>query len=475
MSLQIIIFLAYFFLVIGIGFYSYKQTKGESDYWIAGGKLGWAIGGATIAATQMSAGLFIGTIGTMYMVGWSFAWVVLVFPISYWIMVSVVAPRFTKVREFTLPSFIERRYYSKSARAIAAVIILVSMVVYIQAQIIAGGLIANTVFGISPIQGMIIFTAILIAYTFIGGMLAVVYTDFFQMMIMLLGSLIAIPVAVRHLGGMSNLLTYVSVANPITFTWKGMPPTLLFTIGLAFLLGTIARPEQLVRLYAMKDMKTIRKGILFTMILVLLAHTFVFFLSLASRVLYPVLITGDMAMPMVATGVLPVFIGSILLAAVIAAMMSTVDSLLLVAASALSHDIYENIFNPDVSEKKKLWIGRIGVIIVGTIPVILLVTGMSKGGLVQLIVALFSALMGASFLMPVLLGILWKRTTKEGAIAGMISGVTVTFLWKIFGVSLGYGNIDPVVPGFLASAILCIGISLLTPAPPESAISPYFD
>ncbi len=471
MSLQIIIFIVYFLIVLGIGVYSYKKTEGEADYWIAGGKLGWALGGATIAATQMSAGLFIGTIGVMYSVGWSFGWVVLVFPVSYWIMVSVIAPRFTRVREFTLPSFFERRYYSKSARAISALIILIAMVVYIQAQIVAGGLIANTIFGIPQSQGMIYFTILLLIYTFIGGMLAVVYTDFFQIMIMVLGSIVAVPLALHHIGGFSNLLIYVQAANPIAFTWKGMPPALLFTIGLAFLLGTIARPEQLVRFYAMKDMKTIRRGILFTLILVILAHSFVFILALASRVFFPVLTTGDMAMPMIASGVLPIFIGTILLAAVTAAMMSTVDSLLIVAASALSHDIYATIFEPDAPESKKLWVGRIGVIVVGVIPVILLLTGLSGGDLVQLIVALFSALMGASFLMPVLLGILWKRTTKEGAISAMVGGLTATFLWKLYGMP----NIDPVVAGFLVSATLCIGISLMTSPPPKSAIEPYFE
>ncbi|MDI3546887.1 MAG: solute:Na+ symporter, family [Halanaerobiales bacterium] len=471
MSLQVIIFIIYFLLVLGIGVYSYQKTEEEADYWIAGGNLGWAVGGATIASTQMSAGLFIGTIGIMYSIGWSFAWVLLVFPISYWVMVSVIAPRFTKVKELTLPSFIERRYYSKSARAIAAVIILVSMVVYIQAQIVAGGIIANIVFGIPQSYGMVAFTIILLLYTFIGGMLAVVYTDFLQMMIMLLGAIVALPLSLHYLGGMSNLLKYVQAVNPITFTWKGMPPSLLFTIGLAFLLGSMARPEQLVRFYAMKDMKTIKRGILFTLILVGIAHFFVFFLALASRVFFPVLQKGDMAMPMIASGVLPIFVGTILLAAVTAAMMSTVDSLLIVAASALSHDIYENIFAPEASVNKKLWIGRIGVIIVGFMPVLLLLTGLSGGDIIQLIVALFSALMGASFLMPVLLGVLWKRTTKEGAIAAMIAGVLVTFLWKLYGIP----TIDPVVPGFLASTILCVGVSLLTPPPPESAVSIYFD
>jgi SSS family transporter len=469
---QIIVFILYFLIMLGIGYFSFSNTNNEKDYWIAGGNLGWAIGGASIASTQMSAGLFIGTIGLMHTVGWSFGWVVLVFPIAYWFMVAVIAPRFTKVKKNTLPDFIETRYYSKSARVLSAIIILVTFIVYIQAQIVAGGLIANIVFGIPSEQGMILFTIILLVYCVFGGMMAVMYTDFVQMIVMIFGAMIAVPLAIRHFGGIGDLFAYTQAVKPFTFTWEGMPPAMLFTLGLAFLLGAVARPEQLVRFYTMKDMKTIRKGILFTIILVGLAHFFVFFLALATPVLFPALPTGDLAMPMIASAVLPSFIGAILLAAVASAMMSTVDSVLLVAGSALSHDIYQPLINPNASEKKKIWVGRIGVVISGVVPVILLLLGFGRGELVQMMVALFSALMASCFLMPVVLGVLWKRTTKEGAIASMIGGLTAAVTWKV----LGLGSIiDPVVAGFVVSTVLIVVVSLLTPKPPESAIAPFFD
>ena len=139
-----------------------------------------------MAATHTSAGTFIGTIGVIYTVGWSFGWVLIVIPLAYWFMAAVLAPRFTRVKELTLPAFLQRRYDSKLARGIGAIIILIATVVYIQAQIVAGGLIANVVFGISPAIGMIIFTLIMLAYTMVGGMLAVAYTDFLQMIIMLI-------------------------------------------------------------------------------------------------------------------------------------------------------------------------------------------------------------------------------------------------------------------------------------------------
>ena len=470
MPTQIIIFAGYFLVVLGIGYFGLRATKDDTDFFIAGGNLGWIIGGATVASTQMSSGLFIGTIGLMYTVGWSFAWVVFVFPIAYWFMVAVIAPRFTRQRKLSLPDFFATRYHSDAARVIAAIIILIAFVVYISAQVVAGGLIANTVFGIPAQTGMVIFTLILITYTVIGGMVAVVYTDFLQMMIMLLGAVIAVPIVLRQVGGLDNLFVLASEANPVALTWEAMPPSLLFTLGLAFLLGAIARPEQLIRFYAMKDMATIRRGIGFVIILVGAAHALVFLLALGSTVLFPNMGVGDLAMPLITQTAMPLFLGTVMLAAVAAAMMSTVDSVLIVAGAALSHDIYGTI-RKDSDPRRRVMIGRIGTVVVGLIPLGLLLAGFAEGELVQLIVALFSALMGAAFLVPVVAGVLWKRATREGAISSMIGGVTATILWRQLGDT---EFIDPVVPGFLTALVLMVVVSYLTPAPPAEATDPFF-
>lgn len=470
MNLHYLVFGLYFLVVFGIGWYSLKHTRNEADYWIAGGRLGWAVGGATLAATHTSAGTFIGTIGVMYTVGWSFGWLVLSIPLAYWFMAAVLAPRFTRVRELTLPAFLEARYQSKGIRALSAVVILVATVVYIQAQIVAGGLIANIVFGIPIRWGMIGFTMILLAYTVVGGMIAVVYTDFVQLVIMVLGVVLAVPLAVRQVDGWGNLFAYVEAVNPLTFTWDGLPRTLLFTMGLAFMLGSVATPEKLVRLYAMKDMSTIRRGVLFAIVVITCVNLLVFLLSLASVVLFPTLPTGDLAMPMIARAVLPPTLGALMLAAITSAMMSTVDSLLIVAGSALSYDIFHTLIHPGASEAQRVKVDRVGIVVVGVIPVILLLSGIGEGELVQFIVLLFTALMAAAFFMPVVLGVYWTRATKEGAATSMVGGVAATFLWKAFGPD----TIDPVLPGFLVSALLMVAVSLLTRPPGPDALAPYF-
>jgi SSS family transporter len=343
MSIQVQIFFAYFVVVFAIGWYGMRATHDEADYWIAGGKLGWFTGGATMAATHTSAGTFVGTIGVMYTAGWSFGWVLLSIPLAYWFVAAVLAPRFTRVRELTIPAFMQARYYSRKVRGLSAVVVLIATVVYMQAQIVAGGLIANIVFGLPTRWGMVGFTLILLAYTVVGGMIAVVYTDAFQLVVMCLGALFALPLAVHQVDGFRNLLTLVQSAHPTVFQWGTMPGTLLFTMGLAFFLGSIATPEKLVRLYAMRDMPTIRRGVLFAIVVITTLNLVVFLLGLAAIVLFPELPTGDLAMPMIATAVLPTTLGALMLAAITAAMMSTVDSLLIVAGSALSVDLYQNL------------------------------------------------------------------------------------------------------------------------------------
>lgn len=470
-DMQFVIFIGYFLLVFFIGWLSMRWTKSEADYWIAGSKLGWGIGGATMAATHTSAGTFIGTIGVIYAVGWSFGWVLITIPLAYWFMVAVLAPRFTAVKELTLPAFLQRRYESKVARGIGGIIILIATVVYIQAQILAGGLVANVVFGIEPLTGMVIFTTILLLYTLVGGMLAVVYTDFLQMIIMVIGTLVSVPLALMHFDGLAGLIEKVEIIKPMTFEWGGFPTVLLITLSLAFFLGSVATPEKVIRLYAMKDMKTIRRGILLAIVLVTGINLLVFILGLASMVLFPNLPTGDLAMPMIAKAVLPTFVGTIMLAAITSAMMSTVDSLLLVAGSALSEDIYQNAIDKKASSSKRLRVARIGILIVGIVPLISIISGFAEGELIQFIVILFTAIMAAGFFTPVVGGILWKRATKEGAIASMIGGVLTTILWKAYGDPLVY----PVLPGFIVSVLGYIIFSLSTKPPPEKAWKPYFE
>ncbi len=220
----------------------------------------------------------------------------------------------------------------------------------------------------------------------------------------------------------------------------------------------------------MKDMRAVRRGILLAILLITGVNLMIFLLSLVSVVLFPALPTGDLAMPMIARTVLPAFLGGIMLAAITSAMMSTVDSLLIVAGSALSQDIYQTLIDPEMSEGKRVLVDRIGVMLVGTVPVLLILSGVGEGELIQFIVLLFTALMASSFFVPVVAGVYWRRATREGATAAMIGGVSAALLWELFGSE----TVDPVLPGLIASAVLMLVVSLASPPPPEEAVTPYF-
>lgn len=465
MTTQAAIFVGYFVVVFAIGWVALRATRTEADYWIAGGDLGWFTGGATLAATHTSAGTFVGTIGVMYTAGWSFGWVLLSIPLAYWFMAAVLAPRFTRQRELTLPAFMETRYYGKGIRGLAAVIVLVATVIYVQAQIVAGGLIANLVFGIPLQTGMVIFTAVLLVYTVAGGMMAVVYTDAFQLVVMALGAILAVPLALRQLDGAGGLLSLVESAHPLVFSWEAMPASLLLTMGLSFFLGGIATPEKVIRLYAMKDMATIRRGVLFAIVMILAMNLLVFVLALAAIVLFPQLPTGDLAMPMVATAVLPATLGAIMLAAVTAAMMSTVDSLLILASSAVVRDLAQQIFRPDLDDRTLARLGRLTTVVLGLAA---LGPALAETRVIFWFVLFAWSGLACAFTPVVLCGLFWKRTTRAGALAGMLTGFVVTVSWVIFFKSDFY-ELYEMIPGFVAGLAVTVGVSLAGDPPAGAA------
>jgi SSS family transporter len=393
---------------------------------------------------------------------------VLSIPLAYWFMAAVLAPRFTRTRELTVSAFLESRYESLALRRLSALIILVGIVVYIQAQIVASGLVGNIVFGISREWAMVAFTVVMLAYTAMGGLFAVVYTDFFQMVIMVGGVALALPIAVHQIGGYGELFTYATAVKPETFTWGSFPPIHLFTMGIAFTLGTVATPEKLVRLYSMKDMRHLRRGVLFAFILATSLNLTIFVIALAAIVLFPNLPTGDLAMPLVARAVLPPLLGALLLAAIASAIMSTVSALMLVAGSALARDLY-GTYRPSSSERERILVGRVGVLVVGVAPLLLILSGVGRGELVQFIVLLYTAIMASSFFVPVVIGVYWFRATKAGALASMAGGVLACFGWKLF----GQASIDPVLPGLLVSFVLFVLVSLSTTPPSETAYAPF--
>ena len=479
----ILTLLVYLLVILGIGLYGYLKTQDEEDFLIANREIGPAVGAATLSATQMSAGTFIGTLGVHYLTGVSWVYIWIGLWMGWLVSLVFVAPQMRRFGEITVPDFIAVRFGDDGAggdrmRAFSALLIIIAYTVYISAQYTGAGLIFQSIFGVSNTVGMIIMVAIIIAYTTFGGMRASALSDFVQIIIMTVGALIAIPILLGNVGGVGELEALLTSLNPMLIGWENSPLE-VGTVALAFGFGMLGAPYEIVRVYSMRDEQTVRYAISTTLIFQILIGAGVAVVGMSMRVLYPQLTTPDLASVIMSIDVLGPILGALVVGAILSAMLSTVDSIMIVSAGAIAHDIYAELINPDASEKRKLWANRLSVVFVGIIPFFLALYGEALGGLVQFIVLLQSAIIGATFAMPLLLGLHWDRVNTPGTFIGMLLGFVTVLTWH-FSVDGGLitgllAQIDPVVPGISMCLIGIFVGSYFTDKPSREALAPFFD
>ncbi|ASR35865.1 hypothetical protein BAY61_13590 [Prauserella marina] len=458
------------FLIVLVfeGWRSFKTNKGEADYFVAGRKVGAWTGGASIAATQMSAGTFVGTVGIHYLTGASFMWGWAGIWVAFLIAAFVIAPRLRRYsRErnaLTFPDFIADRFGGKVPRAVISILLVLSYLVFMSAQYQAGGVILEAAFGIPFFWGAVILMVLVVIYTVFGGMTAVVRTDFLQQMAMALGVVIGLPLLISHAGGMSSLAASLPAVAPEFIGWGfGWAEISSFWLGFGF--AALCAPYLLVRFYSMPDDRTCRRASGIALFFVLLTGICIGIAGMVMRVLYPNLSISDAASTILASEVLPPFVGALLLTAVIMAVLSTVDSVLLVAGPAISYDLYTALLRPDTSERRRTIINRWVTLVIGMLPVLLTLQELD---IVQFVVLSYAALLGSTVTAPVLLGLYWRRATKVGAVWSMVSGFGTCLLWYV----IDGPFFEPVVPGVVAGfAGMIIGSLLSKPMKPEELTS----
>jgi SSS family transporter len=473
----------YFMIIFGIGVYGYLKTQDEDDFLVANREIGPAVGAATLSATQMSAGTFVGTIGVHYLTGVSFIYIWIGLWMGWLVSLVFVAPQMRRFGEITVPDFVAVRFGDDGSggdrmRAFSALLIVVAYTVYISAQYTGAGLIFQSIFGVSTEVGMAIMVAIIIAYTAFGGMRASALSDFVQIIIMTVGAIIAIPILLGNVGGVGQLEAMLTSLNPAYIGWA-FTPLEVGTIALAFGFGMLGAPYEIVRIYSMRDEQTVRYAIGTTLIFQILIATGVAIVGMSMRVLYPQLTSPDLASVIMSIDVLGPILGALVIGAVLSAMLSTVDSIMIVSGGAIAHDIYSELLNPEASERRKLWANRLAVIFVGIVPFFLALYGDALGGLVQFIVLLQAAIIGATFSMPLLLGLHWDRMNTPGTFIGMVLGFASVLVWH-FGTDAGVitgilAQIDPVVPGVIMCLVGMIVGSYVTSRPSREALAPFFD
>jgi SSS family transporter len=471
-SVFVLVVVAYAAVVLAIGVWGYFKTDTQEDFLTAGRSIGPWVGGAVLAATQISAGTFVGTLGRHYLTGVSWIWIW--FGVwSGWLLSAIfVAPKLRRFGALTIADYIGKRFASEGARTLAAVLIIFTYTILLTAQFQAIGEIAAAIFGVTPLVAMIALLASTGCYTALGGVRASSYVEFVQTLIMVLALVCALPVMIVHVGGLTALGEYVGSIEPrITGWWFSGRELVAF--ALAFGLSIAAAPYEMTRYYSMRDESTVRYAIGISMMAQVVIGSSVMILGIGMRGIFPYLPSPDQASSILASTVMSPLVGSLFLIAMLSAIMSTVNSILLVTGGAVAHDLYKRLVNPQAAESTLIWVNRLSIVALGLLPFWF---ATQKMGDVQTIVIEQAKFIASFFFVPVVLGLNWRRGTREGAVWSMLAGFLGCLLWTFtYQRSFASHGIDAVEVGVALSAVTFVLVSWATRPTPTENLRIFFD
>ena len=474
--LAILSFVLYLLIIIAIGILSARfSSSGLSEFFLAGRKLKEFVVALSAVVSGRSAWLLVGVTGMAFMIGAPAVWAVTGYITAEVFLFAFVGKRLRRytsmMDNLTLPDFFESRFKDKSnvLRIISVLIILIFMISYVAAQFLAGGKAFSTSFQISELSGILLTAVIVLIYTALGGFLAVSLTDMIQAFFMIFALIVLPIIAVSHGGGWGEIVGILHefnprFLNPFAFVAGGI----IGFLGIG--LGSPGNPHILVRYMSVKDPRSLRKSCLIGTIWNVLMAWGAVFIGLVGRAYYlkPEALPGtdpENLFPFMASAHLHPLLVGIIIASILAAIMSTADSQLLVASSGIVRDIYQKILvkGRTISQKRLVLLSRL--VLLCLVAAALFLGAIAKQYVFWLVLFAWGGL-GASFGPPLLLSLFWKRVTKTGVAAGFISGTAVTIIWNQ--VAYLKDLIYELVPAFFISLILTIFVSLLT-TPPEGA------
>ncbi len=465
------VLIVYLFVILGISIWSAFHTKTEVDFIVAGRSIGPFVGGAVLAATQISAGTFVGTLGRHYLAGvswwyiWFGAWA------GWLISAFFVAPKLRRFGALTVPDYIAARFASEGGRVMAALLIIISYSIYLVAQFQASGEIAQAIFGIQPLTAMLILVASTALYTLLGGVRSSSYIELVQALIMVGGLLVAVPVLVGQAGGVAHSLRFLDSLDSRLLGWYYGPRELI-AFGAAFSLSIAAAPYEMTRYYSMRDERTVKQAIAVAIGFQVVIGLSVLAIGLLTRVLFPHLASPDQASSIMALEVLPPLVGALLIVAMLSAIMSTVNSILLVTGASVAHDLYGRFIRPHASERHRLNVNRLSIVVLALVPVFF---ALQRFGDVQTIVVEQAKFIASFFFVPVVIGLNWRRGTAPAAISAMIGGFMACLVWEFTG-QRGFAShgIDAVEVGVAVSLVLFVVVSLFTRPVPSKNLAAFF-
>ncbi len=461
------VFLLYVLLMLGIGYVTSRNTSSPADFFLADRSLKAWVTAISSTASSESAWAVLGTVGLAYKDGLSALWFLPGCLLGYainWFFIAEKLRRYSREKSaLTVPDYLESHFNDTSniLRIISVVIIFSCMMAYVAAQFTAIGKTFDVIFGIPHFLSISIGGVIVILYTMMGGFRAVVWTDFIQGLIMVVGIALLASVAVFHLGGFGGMVEKVQQASPDTLAWMGGKTTAGFFGSLVGLLGIglgyPGQPHVINRYMAAKDTKTIERGAWIAICWGLIIYISAIVLGIAGNALFPDLSDPEHLFPRAATMLLPKVVTAVVLTGVLAAIMSTVSAQIIVAASTVAHDVYTKILKRNLSNEKILKVSRITILVLGLGAMAIAL--METRVIFWFVLFAWSGL-GASFGPVTLFTLYSKNVTKKGAIAGMLTGFLTTIVWKVSGLSDAV--IYELVPAFLFSCIAIWWVSRVT-------------
>ena len=463
-----IMFFAYSGLMLYIGFYFFKKNKNTEDYFLGSRSLGPVVSALSAGASDMSGWLLMGLPGALYVSGFIESYIAIGLTIGATLNWAFVAKRlriYTSVvaDSITIPDYFETRFDDDKhiLRVICAFVILIFFTFYVSSGLVSGAKLFESTFGLRYDYALTTGTVIIVAYTFLGGYKAVCWTDLIQGLLMM-GALIIVPVVMLyHLGGFSEALTVIKEIKPNALSMGEGVSWVAIVSALAWGLGYFGQPHILVRFMSIRSTKEIPLatfiGISWMAISLIgacligilgIAYIHKFDLTLSDPEKIFILMSQLLFNP---------WIAGILLSAILAAVMSTASSQLLVSSATIAEDFYKRIFNKEASSLTVMNLGRIGVLLVALIAFVI---STDKNSSILSIVSYAWAGFGASFGSVMLFSLFWARMTRLGAICGMITGAAVVVVYKNFLSSALDFPIYEIVPGFLCASIVIVVVSL---------------
>lgn len=498
-EIQIIVTIAvYLVAMIGIGVYYSKKNKSTDDFYLGGRKLGPLVTAMSAEASDMSSWLLLGLPGVALVSGLAEAtWTALGLGIGTYVNWLIVAKRLRiysqKINAVTIPEFFSKRFGDKKnlISAIAAFVIIVFFVPYTASGFNACGTLFSSLFGLDYFTAMVVSAVVIVLYTTLGGFLAASTTDFIQSIVMTIALAVVVGFGISYAGGwdavvanaesLPGFLELVNTYNPET---QSSTPYNALTIAslLAWGLGYFGMPHILLRFMAIENKEKIKTSRRIATVWV--------FISMAVAILIGVIGSAAVANGTVEldnanaqriiiefsklisqNGAVFAIIAGVIIAGILAATMSTADSQLLTAASAVSQNIFREFFHKKLSQKASMIVARLAVVVIAIVAVI---WAKDEGSVFE-IVSFAWAGFGAAFGPVMLFGLFWKRTTKWGALSGMIVGGAMVFIWKYLVAPMGgVLAIYELLPAFVSASIVIVVVSLLTKAP-EKEITDVFE